>query len=54
MEYLYLEAGEDLRVNLRLQQYNKMNTADYSCELSPDYSRTKVNYSLVFEGKFYW
>lgn len=42
MEYLYLEAGEDLRVNLRLQQYNKMNTADYECEVSEDYSRTKV------------
>lgn len=44
MEYLYLEAGEDLRVNLRLQQYNKLNSAEYECVDSADYSRTKVSY----------
>lgn len=46
MEYLYLEAGEDLRVKLRLQQLNKINSVDYQCEESADYSRTKVSETL--------
>lgn len=48
MEYLYLEAGEDLRVNLRLQQYNKIDSADYACEQTADYSRTKVSGKEIF------
>lgn len=53
MEYLYLEAGEDLRVNLRLQQYNKINTVDYDCEESADYSMTKVTkeFGLIKQGE---
>lgn len=50
MEYIYIEASEDIRLQLRYQEFLRVNTNDNPCidpNDQPTYSRSRVRSSYL-------
>lgn len=47
IEYLYLQPGEDLEINLRVQEFNKLSTNKDKCNAEYGYSQSQVRFFLI-------
>ncbi|VEN39312.1 unnamed protein product [Callosobruchus maculatus] len=49
MEHIYLEAAEDMRVILDVQEYRRVPTADVNCDPTPGYSKPKCQERCIHQ-----
>lgn len=49
MEYIYVEAGENIKVNLRPSEFKQLPTKDNFCNESREYAKSKCHESCVHE-----
>ncbi|CAH1958787.1 unnamed protein product [Acanthoscelides obtectus] len=49
MEHIYLEAAEDMRITLDVQEYRRVPTADIKCDPTPGYSKSKCQETCIHQ-----
>lgn len=47
-EYIYVEAGDGIQVNIKMHKYNQLPTRYNNCNPENIYSKSRVSYSKVY------